>query len=146
MKVVVQRVLQASVEVNGLTKAITNGLLLYVGFTQEDEGQPEKLKKMAQKILALRIFDDEQGIMNKSVMDVKGAILSISQFTLYADCKSGNRPSYLKALNRVLAEPLYDEFNACLKASKLEVVTGVFGGDMKIASINAGPVTILLEM
>ena len=143
MKVVVQRVLKASVSVNEEVRTISQGLLLYVGFTSGDD--LAILKKMASKILALRIFDDEEGVMNRSVRDISGEILSISQFTLYADASKGNRPSYLKALNSKLALPLYDEFNAILKESNLIIKTGVFGGDMKISSINDGPVTILLE-
>lgn len=143
MKVVVQRALDASVTVDEkITGKIDKGLLLLVGFTSTDTSK--EIDWMVQKILNLRIFDDENGIMNLSVQDVKGKILSISQFTLYADARKGNRPSYIAALSGDKATVLYDEFNNKLK-NYINVETGVFGTDMKVSFTNDGPVTIILE-
>lgn len=143
MKVVVQRVKKAKCEVNNkITGKIDKGLMLLVGFTDGDNS--EAINKMVQKIVNLRIFDDDNGIMNLSILDVKGAILSISQFTLYADTKNGNRPSYSNAMKGDEAIKLYDLFNQEL--SKLvHVETGIFGADMDISLINSGPVTIIME-
>ncbi len=143
MKVVVQRVKEASCKVdNKLTGKIEQGLMLLVGFTEGDN--EETITKMVQKIVNLRIFDDASGIMNLSVLDIKGSILSISQFTLYADTKKGNRPSYINALNGEKAIKLYDLFNEELR-KYIKVETGIFGADMDISLINSGPVTIILE-
>ena len=114
-----------------------------VGFTKEDTVQ--NIEKMVQKIIKIRIFPDENGIMNKSVLDIHGSILSISQFTLYADTTKGNRPSYIKALNGKEAIKLYDLFNEKLK-QHIKVETGIFGADMQVSLTNMGPTTILLEM
>lgn len=143
MRVVVQRSGNAKCTVDGkITGEIENGLVLLVGFTAGDN--EETIDWMIRKILHLRIFDDEQGVMNKSILDVGGKILSISQFTLYADTKKGNRPSYIQALNGEQASTLYDIFNQKL-AENISVETGIFGADMQISLINQGPVTILLE-
>ena len=143
MRVVVQRSLNSLVEVNSkVTGKIDKGLVLLVGFTNNDS--EENILKMVPKILNLRIFNDENGVMNKSILDVKGSILNISQFTLYADTKKGNRPSYIKALKSEDASILYDRFNEELK-KYINVETGIFGADMKVNLINDGPVTILLE-
>ena len=143
MRVVVQRSGNAKCTVDGkITGEIENGLVLLVGFTAGDN--EETIDWMIRKILHLRIFDDEQGVMNKSILDVGGKILSISQFTLYADNKKGNRPSYIQALNGEQASTLYDIFNQKL-AENISVETGIFGADMQISLINQGPVTILLE-
>jgi len=143
MKVVVQRTLKSSVEVNGnIVGKIDNGLTLLVGFTECDN--LDILKYMVKKIVNLRIFDDESGIMNKSILDVGGSILSISQFTLYADTSKGNRPSYIKALNGEKAVKLYEEFNTLLR-DYVKVEEGIFGADMKVSLVNDGPVTIILE-
>lgn len=143
MRVVVQRSLNSLVEVNSkVTGKIDKGLVLLVGFTNNDS--EENILKMVPKILNLRIFNDENEVMNKSILDVKGSILSISQFTLYADTKKGNRPSYIKALKSEDASILYDRFNEELK-KYINVETGIFGADMKVNIINDGPVTILLE-
>ncbi len=144
MRVIVQRVLSSSVEVDNKIKGkIDKGFMLLVGFTDTDN--EKTLKKMADKILRLRIFDDENGVMNKSILDFSNtSILSISQFTLYADTTKGNRPSYVKALNKEKAIKLYDEFNNILKES-IKVETGIFGADMKVKLINDGPITITLE-
>lgn len=121
---------------------IRKGLLLLVAFTEGDT--VETLQKMAKKIVQLRIFDDKNHVMNRSLLDEELSVLSISQFTLYADTKKGNRPSYRKALSGNQATILYDEFNQELK-KYTKVETGVFGADMKVQFINDGPVTILLE-
>ena len=143
MRVVVQRVSESSVSVNEkVVGKIDKGLMLLVGFTEGDN--IEKIKYMVNKIINLRIFDDENGIMNKSILDVSGSILSISQFTLYADTKKGNRPSYIKALNGDAAIELYKLFNLELK-KHVHVEKGIFGADMKVSLVNDGPVTIILE-
>ena len=110
-----------------------------------DEDTNEIIDKMIHKILFLRIFEDENGKMNKSIQDVEGSILSISQFTLYADCKKGNRPSFTNAGKPDLATTLYDQFNQKLQEQGMHVETGVFGADMKIELLNDGPVTIVLD-
>lgn len=144
MRVVVQRSLGSKVEVNKkIIGSINNGLVLLVGFT---EGDDEAITdKMVKKIVNLRIFDDLDGVMNKSIIDVKGEILSISQFTLYANAKKGNRPSYIDALGGDKAILLYDLFNNKLR-EYVNVETGEFGADMLVTIKNDGPVTINLEM
>ena len=143
MKIVVQRVTSSCVEVDKkIVGKIDKGLMLLVSFTQCDN--EKNIDWMINKVLNLRIFDDENGIMNKSVLDVGGSILSISQFTLYGDANKGNRPSYINALRGEEAIKLYNEFNDKLK-NHIKVETGVFGADMKVSLINDGPVTILLE-
>ena len=143
MKIVAQRVKYAKVEVdNKVVGKIDDGLMLLVSFTQTDT--EENIDYMVKKVLALRIFDDENGIMNKSVLDISGSILSISQFTLYGDASKGNRPSYIKALNGKEAVNLYNLFNEKLK-KHIKVETGVFGAEMEVSLLNDGPVTILLE-
>ncbi len=144
MRVIVQRSKESSVKVNGnIVGKIDKGLVLLVGFTEGDNY--EKIEKMAKKIVNLRIFDDENNIMNKSILDVGGDILSISQFTLYADTKKGNRPSYIAALSAKQATFLYNEFNMELK-KYLKVETGIFGVDMQVSILNDGPITIALEL
>lgn len=144
MKVLVQRVLSSSVEVdNKIVGQINKGLMLLVGFTDSDTDK--EIDYMVDKIINLRIFDDENGVMNKSLIDVNGSILSISQFTLYADTRKGRRPSYIKALNGDKAILLYDKFNNKLKEKNIKVETGIFGADMKVSLINDGPITIMLE-
>ena len=143
MKVLVQRCDKASVSVNNeIVGKIDKGMLILVGFTQTDTS--ENIDYMIEKILHLRIYDDESGIMNKSILDVDGSILSVSQFTLYADTKKGRRPSYVNALNGEKATILYDEFNEKLK-KHIHVEKGIFGAEMKVELINDGPVTIMLE-
>ena len=144
MKVVVQRVKKASVEVNEkIVGKIDSGILLLVGFTYDDD--IEKLKWMARKIVNLRIFDDENGVMNLSLKDVGGSVLSVSQFTLYADPKKGNRPSYVNALNGEEAVILYDKFNEILRNDDIKVETGMFGEEMEVSLVNDGPITIIVE-
>jgi len=143
MKVLVQRCDKASVKVdNKIVGKIDKGMLLLVGFTGTDTS--ENIDYMIEKILHLRIYDDESGVMNKSILDIGGSILSVSQFTLYADTKKGRRPSYVNALNGEKAIILYDEFNEKLK-KHIHVETGIFGAEMKVELINDGPVTIMLE-
>lgn len=143
MRILVQRSLNSNVSVNNnIVGQINKGLVIFVGFTNNDT--EKEIDYLINKLLNLRIFDDESGIMNKSVLDVDGEILSISQFTLYADTKKGNRPSYINAMKNIEASKLYDLFNQKLK-TKIKVETGVFGADMKVNIVNDGPVTILLE-
>lgn len=144
MKVLIQRVLSSSVTVKDkIVGKIDKGLLIFVGFT---EGDSEKeINYMVDKIINLRIFDDENGVMNKSLLDVKGSILSISQFTLYADASKGRRPSYIKALGGDSASVLYNKFNQKLKDTNIPIEEGIFGADMKVNLINDGPITIMLE-
>ncbi len=143
MKVVVQRSLSSKVEVEGkVTGKIEKGLVLLVGFSKEDT--EKDVDYLVEKIVRLRIFDDENGVMNLSILDTKGSILSISQFTLYASCKKGNRPSYVKAMPSDEAKELYELFNQKLR-KYCKVETGIFQADMKVSILNDGPVTILLE-
>ncbi len=143
MRVIVQRSKESSVKVdNKVVGKINHGLVVLVGFTEGDN--PEKIMKMVKKILNLRIFDDENGVMNKSLLDVGGEILSISQFTLYADTTKGNRPSYVQALSGDKAIVLYNYFNELL-LEQVKVATGIFGADMEVNIINDGPITISLE-
>ena len=143
MKIVVQRSLNSNVKVdNKIVGEIEKGLVLLVGFNREDT--KDVLDKMIDKVVNLRIFEDENNIMNKSILDINGSILSISQFTLYADTKKGRRPSYINALNGEEAIKLYDLFNE--KLSKfVHVEKGIFGADMKVSILNDGPTTIILE-
>lgn len=143
MRIVAQRSLQASCEVDGkITGKIDNGLVLLVGFTEGDN--KEIIDYMVRKVLNLRIFDDENGVMNKSIDKDNSQILSISQFTLYGDPIKGNRPSYTKALNGEKAVKLYDYFNEEL-SKHIQVETGIFGAEMKISLVNDGPITIIIE-
>ena len=144
MRVLVQRCTHANVTVdNKIVGSIDSGLMLLVGFTQTDT--IENIKYMVDKVINLRIFDDEDGVMNKSLLDVSGSILSVSQFTLYADASKGRRPSYVGALSGNDATKLYDKFNELLKEKNIHVETGIFGADMKVELINDGPITIMLE-
>lgn len=144
MKVVVQRSKYSKVEVNNkLINEISSGMVILVGFTEGDDDA--KILKMVKKIVNLRIFDDENGVMNKSILDVKGKILSISQFTLYGDTSKGNRPSYVKALNGNLAIKLYEKFNEELN-KYVQTLPGIFGADMQVSILNDGPVTIVMEV
>jgi len=143
LKVIVQRSKNSSVKVNNkIVGEIDFGLVILVGFTKEDN--LDKINQMVNKIINLRIFNDENGIMNKNILDIEGKILSISQFTLYANTKKGNRPSYVDALNKEEAIILYDKFNEELR-KYLKVETGIFHTDMEVNIINDGPVTIILE-
>ena len=145
MKVVLQTVKEAHVDILGKTVGkISNGYLLLTGFTDGDN--QEIVTKMADKILKLRVFTDEKRQINLSLFDVGGHILSISQFTLYADTKKGRRPSFVDALHPHEAEPLYDFFNQELaRLSEQHIETGVFGADMDVYSVNDGPFTLVLD-
>lgn len=134
MKVLVQRVTSANVKVNSkVVGEINRGLLLFVGFTQSDT--TKEIDYMVDKVINLRIFDDENGVMNKSLLDTGGSILSVSQFTLYADSSKGRRPSYINALNGDKAIILYDEFNKKLKEKNVKVEAGIFGAYMQVELI-----------
>lgn len=143
MKVIVQRVLSGACTINNqIYSSIQHGYVLLVGFEYDDT--IEIVQKMAKKIIKLRVFDDGSGKMNRSILDVHGEILSISQFTLYADAKKGNRPSFIKAAKPEISEPLYKVFNEELSQC-VPVATGIFGADMKIELMNDGPITIILD-
>lgn len=143
MRVLVQRSKKSSVKVdNKIVGQISKGMVLFVGFTVGDS--EENIDYMIQKILKLRIFDDDNNVMNRNILETNGEVLSISQFTLYADTKKGNRPSYIKALNSKEASILYQKFNE--KLSKyIKVETGIFQSEMEVSIINDGPITIMLE-
>lgn len=145
MRVVLQRCSRAEVRIDGETVGkIGKGFLLLVGITDGDTTAQADI--LAKKVAQMRVFEDAEGKMNLALNDVDGAILSISQFTLYADCKKGNRPSFIRAARPETASPLYDYFNDRLRTEYgLHVETGRFGADMKVDFINDGPVTILLD-
>lgn len=145
MKVVIQRVSRANVKVDGnITAEIGEGLLVLLGI--EDADTDEDIQWLSKKIVNLRIFNDESGVMNKSVMDIKGNILLVSQFTLHASTKKGNRPSYLKASKPEFAIPMYEKMISQLETDLgKKVQTGIFGADMKIGLLNDGPVTIIID-
>lgn len=144
MKVVLQRVTQAQLSIDQQVHAqIGRGVVLLVGFGQAD--QPANVDYLAAKIVKSRIFEDSQGKTNLALADVQGEILSVSQFTLYANTKKGNRPSFVEALNPEAAQKLYDYFNQRLAASGLKVQTGIFGADMQVQLTNDGPMTIIYE-
>ena len=145
MRIVIQRVSHASVTIEGNVKsAIKKGYLILLGVCEEDTS--EDVEWLVRKVIGLRVFDDENGVMNRSIMDVNGEILIISQFTLFASYKKGNRPSWLRAAKHEVSIPLYNEF--CTKLSEAlgrEVGTGEFGADMKVELLNDGPVTICMD-
>jgi D-tyrosyl-tRNA(Tyr) deacylase len=144
MRIVLQRVSRARVTVSGrVTGEIGPGLLLLAGFTHDDTD--EKLAWMAEKVVGLRIFNDGEGKMNRSVQDLGGGILVVSQFTLYGDTRKGKRPSFIDAARPEVAVPLYERFVDMLRASGLQVETGEFGAMMDVELLNDGPVTLILE-
>ena len=145
MKIVIQRSKEASVKVDGeIVGEIERGLVILVGITAED-GE-EEVDWLAEKAAHLRIFEDENGKMNRSLLDVQGEALVISQFTLYGNCRKGRRPSFVKAAHPDIAEPLVDSFTNKLRDLGIKKVeTGIFGADMKVALINDGPVTLVIE-
>ncbi len=144
MKCIVTNSVNSEVVVDGVVVgSLKKGLLVLVGFTEGDN--LESISKMVRKIVNLRIFLDENGVMNKSLLDIGGSVLSVSQFTLYADTKKGNRPSYMRALNGNDAKVLYDLFNDELK-KYVHVETGIFGSNMLVKNNNCGPTTIILEI
>lgn len=143
MRVVVQKCLESSVSVDGnIVSSIGKGLMVLVGFTDGDA--VKDIDYLVNKVVNLRVFEDENGVMNLSVKDVSGSILCVSQFTLYGDCSKGNRPSYIKAMNGVDSIKLYDLF--CDKLNSIvPTKKGVFGADMKVSLINNGPTTIIID-
>ena len=145
MKVVIQRVSKASVTIDGNKVAsIGSGLLILLGIVEEDT--QEDIKWLSGKIINLRIFEDENAVMNRSLLDVNGEIIAVSQFTLHASTKKGNRPSYIRAAKPERAIPLYESFIKQLESDlRKRVQTGQFGADMKVELINDGPVTILID-
>ena len=145
MRLVIQRVLRASVTIDGnLYSSIGNGLMILVGIEEADNDTD--IEWLTSKVVKLRIFDDDNGVMNRSVMDVDGEILAVSQFTFHALTEKGNRPSYIRAAKPDISLPLYDKFCQVLQQKLGKTVkTGVFGADMKVELINNGPVTILID-
>ena len=145
MRILIQRVKKASVTIEGkVISLINNGLLLFIGITEDDT--KEDILWLTKKVANIRLFDDENGIMNLSVMDVDGEILAVSQFTLMASTKKGNRPSYIKAAKPEISVPLYEQFCTEMElAVNKPIKRGVFGADMKVALINDGPVTIWMD-
>ena len=144
MRAIVQRSLEASCVVEGnVVGSIDKGFMILVGFTHTDT--VEEIKLLSRKIAGLRVFEDECGKLNKSIKDVNGSILAISQFTLYADCKRGNRPSFTDAMYYEKANDMFNIFVEELRQYDINVATGVFGADMKIKFTNDGPVTIILD-
>ena len=144
MRLVIQRVSKASVEIEGKVNGkIDEGFMVLVGITNDDN--KEVVEKMADKLINLRIFEDENEKLNLSLMDVKVEILSISQFTLYANCKKGRRPSFLDAAKPEISKPLYEYFNKALENAGVHTETGIFGAMMKVSLINDGPTTIILD-
>lgn len=145
MRVVIQRTTHASVTINGQQKsAIGKGMLILVGI--EDSDGTEDIDWLCRKIVNLRIFDDENGVMNRSILETKGDILVVSQFTLHASTKKGNRPSYIRAARPEISVPLYEQFCSALgQALGKPVETGEFGTDMKVELLNDGPVTICID-
>lgn len=144
MKAVIQRVSEANVKVDGkIVGEILNGLLLLIGIEEEDEKTDADW--LVQKIVNLRIFGDQEGKLNLSVLDISGEILCISQFTLIADYKKGNRPSFIKAARPDKAIPLFDYFKEEIAKSALKIESGIFGADMKVSLLNDGPVTIVMD-
>ena len=145
MRIVIQRVQHASVTIDGHVKSsIQKGYLILMGVCEEDTG--EDVEWLVRKVIGLRVFDDENGVMNRSIMEVDGEILVISQFTLFASYKKGNRPSWLRAASHEISVPLYEDF--CKELSKAlgkDVGTGEFGADMKVELLNDGPVTICMD-
>ena len=144
MRCVVQRVTSSSVTVNGVVSGeIGPGLMVLIGISAEDTGAD--LKYMAEKVPNLRIFDDENGVMNRSVLDTGGSILAVSQFTLYGDARGGRRPSYIRAARPDKADGLYQQLIASWREKGIHVETGIFRTEMQVALVNDGPVTILLD-
>ncbi len=144
MKLVIQRVKSASVDVNGETVGeIGGGLLVFVGVSHDDT--PVDAAHLAKKTVNLRVFDDADGVMNRSVLDTGGAVLAVSQFTLCGDCKKGNRPSYITAARPEQGRSLYEEYVDQLRGFGVDVETGIFQAEMEVSLVNDGPVTLILE-
>ena len=144
MRAVVQRVSKASVTVEDLVVgSIASGILVFLGITQGDS--KEQVGWLVSKLIQLRIFTDEEGKMNKSLLDIQGSLLVVSQFTLYGDCNEGRRPSFTKAAPSEVAKPLYEAFIKEVKAKGIPVQSGIFGATMQVSLVNEGPVTLILE-
>ena len=145
MRLLIQRVTEARCHIAGeVFSQIANGLVVLVGVGHDET--PEDLEWLTKKLVQLRIFDDEAGVMNRSVLDIEGDVMIVSQFTLHALTKKGNRPSWIKAAPEAISKPLYEEFVASVeRALERKVATGVFGADMKIELTNDGPVTIWID-
>lgn len=144
MRAVIQRVSQASVSIeDNIVGVIQQGFMVLLGITHEDTG--DDVAYLVRKIKNLRVFEDEEGKMNRSLESINGAVLSISQFTLYGETKKGNRPSFIQAAPPSIAIPLYEAFNEGLQAEGISVATGKFGADMQVALVNDGPVTIVID-
>lgn len=145
MRILIQRVKKASVTIEGkIISLINNGLLLFIGITEDDT--QEDIQWLTKKVANIRLFDDENGVMNLSVMDIDGEILAVSQFTLMASTKKGNRPSYIKAAKPEISVPLYEQFCTEMElAVNKPIKRGVFGADMKVELLNDGPVTIFID-
>ncbi len=145
MRALIQRVKKTTVLINGEEeRKIGEGLLVFVGIEEKDN--KDDIDFLCKKISNLRIFDDENGVMNKSIIDIEGELMLISQFTLHASTKKGNRPSYIKAAKPEIAIPVYEEFANCLRNSlDKNIVTGEFGADMQVSLVNNGPVTIWID-
>ena len=144
MRAVIQRVSQASVSIeDNIVGVIQQGFMVLLGITHEDTG--DDVAYLVRKIKNLRVFEDEEGKMNRSLESINGAVLSISQFTLYGETKKGNRPSFIQAAPTSFAISLYEAFNEGLQAEGITVATGKFGADMQVALVNDGPVTIVID-
>ena len=144
MKIVIQRVQHASVTIDEKVHGkIAQGYMILVGITQDDNEQI--VEKLAKKCVELRIFEDDMGKMNRSLLDIQGQVLSISQLTLYADCRKGRRPGFEQAARPDHAMPLYEHFNNAIRSHGVVVKTGIFGADMQVELCNDGPVTIVLD-
>lgn len=144
MRAVVQRVTKGNVEIDGnIVGSIDKGLVVLLGVSEKDT--QEDVNYMAEKVLNLRVFDDEEGKMNYSLLDIKGELLVVSQFTLYGDCRKGRRPNYMAAAKPDKADELYNEFVKLCRAQDVKTETGVFQADMKVNIINDGPVTLIVD-
>ena len=145
MKAVIQRVSKAEVTVDDKIRGkISEGLLMFIGIAQDDS--MSNVIKLGDKVLSLRIFNDINKKMNLSIHDIQGSLLIISQFTLYADCKNGNRPSFINAASPAHAKKIYNEFVNYMNQQKINVQSGVFGADMKVSLVNTGPSTFILDV
>lgn len=144
MRAVIQRVTSATVEIEGkIVGKINNGFMVLLGIKSEDTSK--EALWLANKIISLRVFEDENGKMNRGLEEINGEILLISQFTLYGDCTKGRRPSFLNAAHPDIAIPLYEEFKSIINEKKIKIETGVFGADMKVSLVNDGPVTLVID-
>jgi len=144
MRIVVQRVSEARVRIDGIVVGeIARGLLVLLGIRGGDD--VKTIEWMTDKLVNLRIFPDDEGKMNRSLLDIGGEVLMVSQFTLYGDCRKGRRPSFIGAAHPTIAEPLYESFIEAVRAFRVKVATGQFGADMKVELINDGPVTLVID-